>query len=98
MPPEAKRRHLRRLGGESLSVLWEAQLPQPVLPAWLLGKSVLVLAAGQDELVPLDFVRRCAAWHGACCEVRESAGHLMMLDAGWDGVAERVAGWASQRG
>jgi hypothetical protein len=59
---------------------------------------MLVLAAGEDGLVPLDAVRRCAAWHGAPCEVRDGAGHLMMLDAGWDSVADRVAAWASQRG
>jgi pimeloyl-ACP methyl ester carboxylesterase len=98
MPREASRRHLRRLGGESLAVLWEAQLPQPVWPAWLLGKPALILAAAEDELVPLDMARRCAAWHGAPCEVRDGAGHLMMLDPGWAGVAERVARWADQRG
>jgi pimeloyl-ACP methyl ester carboxylesterase len=98
MPAEAARRHLRRLGGESLAALWEAQMPQAIWPAWLMGKPLSVIAAAADELVPLDVVRRCAAWHGARCDVQDGAGHLMMLDAGWEKLADRVAGWAAQRG
>lgn len=98
MPAEAARRHLRRLGGESFAALWEAQAPQPVWPGWLLGKRLVVLAAGEDVLVPRDAVRRCAAWHGAPCEVRQGAGHLMMLDGGWQDLADRIGDWAAQRG
>jgi pimeloyl-ACP methyl ester carboxylesterase len=97
MASAAAQRHLRRLGGESLAALWEAQLPQPVWPAWLLGKRAIVFAATEDELVPLDAARRCAAWHGVLCEARDGAGHLMMLDAGWEALADRLAGWAAQR-
>jgi pimeloyl-ACP methyl ester carboxylesterase len=96
LPREAVRRHLRRLGGESPMLLWEAQMPQPIWPAWLLQKPLLVTAAGEDRLIARDAVARCAAWHGATLEVQNGAGHLMMLDAGWERLADRLLGWASR--
>jgi len=92
--PEALARgYLRRMGGESRTALLEAQLPQPVPHGWLHGRPVLVVGAGQDRLIPPDAVQRCALWHGAQAEFLPEHGHLLMLEPGWEKVAERVLRW-----
>ncbi|WP_426956440.1 alpha/beta hydrolase [Muricoccus radiodurans] len=86
-------RHVARLGAESRSAILEAQMPQPVTPGWVLGRRVMVLGAEGDRLIPEDAVRRCAAWHGTGAAFARGMGHLLMLDAGWEAVADRVADW-----
>lgn len=93
LPEEVARAHLRRMGGESRIALLEAQAPQPVPPAWGLGRPMLVLGARTDPLVPPDVVLRTAAWHAASVELLDGFGHAMMLDARRDALADRVLAW-----
>ncbi len=93
MDPRAAARHVARMVPQPRAALLEAQLPQPVIPAWIHGRPVLVLGAAEDRLIPADAVARCAAWHGTLPTMLPEAGHLMMLDAGWPGTAVRVVEW-----
>lgn len=95
MDPAAALRYASRLGHESPAALMEAQMPQPIVPGWIHGRPVLVQAAEHDRLIPRDAVERCAAWHGVPVEVLSGAGHLVMLDAGWEAAADRIAAWAA---
>jgi pimeloyl-ACP methyl ester carboxylesterase len=94
MDPAAALRHAARLRDESPAALMEAQMPQPVTPGWVHGRPVLVLGAEHDRLIPRDAVERCAAWHGVGARFLPGAGHLLMLDAGWQDAADRIAEWA----
>lgn len=94
MDPDAALRHAARLGNESPTAMMEAQMPQPVTPGWVHGRPVMVLGAAHDRLIPRDAVERCAAWHGTSARFLEEAGHLLMLDVGWEDAADRIAAWA----
>jgi pimeloyl-ACP methyl ester carboxylesterase len=96
LPEAAAARHLRRLGGESRAALLEAQAPQPVPPSWGLGKPCVVHGARRDRVIPADAVVRTAAWHAAPFALHEEPGHLMMLDAGAEALADRLAGWVAE--
>ena len=93
LPDAVAARHLVRMGGESRVALLEAQGPQPVPPAWGLGKPCVVYGARRDRLIPADAVVRTAAWHAAPFALLDGVGHLMMLDAGREGLADRLTGW-----
>lgn len=93
MPLKAGRAALARMGGESRLALLEAQAPQPVPVGWLHGRHILVLGAGADRLIPPDAVRRCALWHGTTASFMPEMGHVMMLEPGWEVVADQVLRW-----
>ncbi|SHI55451.1 Lysophospholipase, alpha-beta hydrolase superfamily [Roseomonas rosea] len=95
MEAAAAQRLAARLGHESPAALLEAQMPQPVTPGWVHGRRILVLGAAHDRLIPRDAVERCARWHGAAAEFLPRAGHLLMLDAGWEDAADRISAWAA---
>jgi pimeloyl-ACP methyl ester carboxylesterase len=90
------RGHLARLQPESRSALLEAQAPQPVPPAWGLGKPLVLFGARRDRLVPPDAVVRTAAWHAAPFALLDGMAHAMMLDAGWEGLADRLLAWLGE--
>lgn len=96
LPDAAAARHLARMGGESRVALMEAQGPQPVPPAWGLGKPCVIYGARRDRLIPPDAVVRTAAWHAAPFALLDDMAHLMMLDAGRDALADRLAGWLEE--
>jgi pimeloyl-ACP methyl ester carboxylesterase len=96
LPDAVAARHLVRMGGESRVALLEAQAPQPIPPAWGLGKPCVVYGARRDRLIPADAVVRTAAWHAAPFALLDDMAHLMMLDAGRDGLADRLAGWLEE--
>lgn len=96
LPDTVAARHLVRMGGESRVALLEAQAPQAVPPAWGLGKPCVVYGARRDRLIPADAVVRTAAWHAAPFALLDEPGHLMMLDAGREGLADRLSGWLEE--
>lgn len=93
MSPEAIKPLLARIGGESQAALLEAQSMQPVAPAWMAGKPMMILGATNDRMIPADSLARCGAWHGVTPSLLPGCGHLLMLDEGWEDVAGRVASW-----
>jgi pimeloyl-ACP methyl ester carboxylesterase len=54
---------------------------------------VLVLGAENDGFLTVDDVRRTARAHRTEAEVFRGLGHDMMLDQGWEAVADRVDAW-----
>jgi pimeloyl-ACP methyl ester carboxylesterase len=57
---------------------------------------VLVLGAEHDGFLTVHDVERTARAYGTRAEIFARIGHDMMLDAGWESVADRVAAWASE--
>jgi len=96
MPEAQALRHIARMGSESRSALLEAQAPQPVPPAWGVGKPAVIYGARRDPLVPPDAVVRTAAWHAAPFALLDGMAHAMMLDWGWEGLAERLLAWVEE--
>jgi pimeloyl-ACP methyl ester carboxylesterase len=96
MPDAAALRLIARMGRESRVALLEAQAPQAVPPAWSLNKPCVIHGARRDPLVPADAVVRTAAWHAAPFSLLDNSSHLMMLDQGWDALADRILGWLEE--
>jgi len=59
---------------------------------------MLVLGAERDTIVSQRETRRTASIYGAEAEIFSDMGHDMMLEPGWQAVAERIAGWLSGQG
>ena len=54
---------------------------------------LLVLAAESDILVPASQAELVASYYGTEAEVFSNMGHLMMLEADWQKVANRIIEW-----
>jgi pimeloyl-ACP methyl ester carboxylesterase len=54
---------------------------------------MLVLGAERDGLITVDEVRRTARAYRTEAEIFAGTGHDMMLDVGWERVADRVDRW-----
>jgi pimeloyl-ACP methyl ester carboxylesterase len=54
---------------------------------------MLVLGAGRDAIFSVDEVRRTARAYRVEPEIYPEIGHDMMLDVGWEQVADRVDAW-----
>jgi pimeloyl-ACP methyl ester carboxylesterase len=82
---------------ESPRVIWDMtffDLPQP----WRIRvPPLLVLGAERDVMVPPQQVESCARTYGTQAEIFAGMGHAMMLDAGWQKVADRIIGWLGER-
>jgi pimeloyl-ACP methyl ester carboxylesterase len=59
---------------------------------------MLVLGAEHDTLVTQREIHRTAAVYGAEAEIFPDMAHEMMLEPGWQAVAERIDGWLAAHG
>ena len=78
---------------ESPRVIWDMtffDLPQ----LWRIRMPpLLVLGAERDAMVPSQQVELSAQTYGTRAEIFPGMGHAMMLDVGWQKVADRIIGW-----
>ena len=61
---------------------WRMQVPR-----------MLILGAELDVMVPPQQVEACARAYGTEAEIFPGIGHAMMLDCGWQRVADRILDW-----
>jgi pimeloyl-ACP methyl ester carboxylesterase len=54
----------------------------------------LVVAADDDRFIPLDTARRVAALYHASMQTVLGHGHMLILEPGWQAIADTVARWA----
>lgn len=54
---------------------------------------VLVMGAGEDDLIPQAFVRATARSYAVRPQILDDIGHLMMLDAEWETAATCLLDW-----
>jgi pimeloyl-ACP methyl ester carboxylesterase len=59
---------------------------------------MLVVGAEHDAMVTQREIRRTAAVYGAEAEIFPDMAHDMMLEPGWQAVAQRIDSWLSARG
>jgi len=98
VPKSVAKRYIDRFQAESrlaVSGLYTPHLPN-VMAVW--GTPIMVLGAGSDPLIPPAHVH----WTGSICgrnaHIYQGMGHGMMLEAGWQRVAEDIAGWLADQG
>ena len=89
--PEKLSRHFKELGGESFRVMIDLlflNLPNPRK----VNTPILVLGAEQDRIFTMSEVGKTAAAYNTTAEFFPIA-HDMMLEEGWQGVADRMIDW-----
>jgi len=90
------RRYLRASQPESHRAIWDMSLFN--LPrVHLVGRiPLLVVGAAHDELIPPGQVELTARSYGVAAHIVPDIGHGMMLERGWQNVAEMVRKWLEQ--
>lgn len=84
-----------RLGPESRSVTRELMKPLP--DAGLVQAPMLVLGAQHDGMRVDGDASAVARTYQADVEIFPDMGHVMMLESGWQAVAEKIDGWLTAR-
>lgn len=78
---------------ESPRAIWDMtffDLPQ----RWRMDvPPLLVLGAERDVMVPPGQVEQCARAYGVDSEIFSGMGHALMLETGWQRVADRIIDW-----
>ena len=98
LPTDQADAYLARMGPESTRAMFEmAGLEPPRLKGVSLPP-VLVLGGHDDALIPPAFVRSTARAYGVSPTILEDVGHVMMLDVGWQSVAQTVFDWMVDSG
>jgi pimeloyl-ACP methyl ester carboxylesterase len=87
--------YYRLMQPESQRAIWDMalfNLPQ----RWRMQvPPLLILGAELDALIPARFAEATANYYGVQAEIIPGIGHGMMLEAGWEYVALRIADWIS---
>jgi len=80
--------------GRAMREMSFGDLPQPEL----ISTPMLVLGAADDRALTQEEVRATARAHGTDAQFFSDMGHDMMLEPGWQAVAERMIQWLGHRG
>ncbi|UCH74019.1 MAG: alpha/beta hydrolase [Rhodospirillales bacterium] len=59
---------------------------------------LMVIGGSEDHIIPPAFIRSAARVLGTTAEILPGLGHALMLESGWDEVAERIDGWLRAQG
>ena len=90
---ERLKRYYTLMQPESPRAIWDMtffDLPQ----TWRMQvPPMLILGAEHDVMVPPQQVESCARAFGIEAEIFAGIGHAMMLDSGWQRVADRILRW-----
>lgn len=71
-------------------LFWNLPKPQRV------STPILVLGAAADGVIPVDDVHDTAHAYRTEAEIFPGMGHDMMLEPGWQAVAQRIDGWLAE--
>lgn len=92
-PIDDVRRHCARLGEESFRVATELLFGIGPKPTTSPTTRILVLGGTEDRAVSEASVHSVAQAHGTRAEFFAGMGHDMMLETGWERVAQRIVDW-----
>lgn len=90
---EDMQRYLALSQPESHRAIWDMTLFNLPLPSRMARVPMLILGAEHDELIPPSLVRMTSSVYGLREEIFPGMGHAMMLEQGWEAVAERLRAW-----
>ena len=95
-PDEQVARHFSRLQNESFRAYLDMMLLSLPRPRRV-TTPLLVLGAGDDMLISAGEVEATARAYGTEAEFFPDMGHDMMLEDGWQAVADRILAWLDER-
>ncbi len=96
VPVETVKRHFSRASAESLRVGFELALPDFPGLNWNREMPILVLGAESDFFVSPTMVEATAQVYGTSAEIFPDMAHAMMLEPGWQAVADRILRWLEE--
>ncbi len=96
--PDELHTYYRQMQPESQRAMWDMTLFN--LPQLRRERCppMLVLGAEGDIMVPPSQVEQAARYYGAEAEIFSGMGHMMMLEAAWQKVADRIIEWMRAAG
>lgn len=97
IPPERLQRYFSRIGNESARAALEMMVLRFPRAGRVRGTPVLVLGAAEDRVFSPGEVRATARAFGVKAEIFDDMAHDMMLEAGWQAVADRIIGWLREQ-
>ena len=98
VPLSVAERYIGRFQAESrlaVAGLYAPHLPN-VMALW--GMPIKVIGAGNDPLIPPAHVHWAGSICGRAAHIYQGMGHGMMLETGWQRVAEDIAQWLVEEG
>lgn len=98
VPEAVVRRYAGRLTEESHRAWLDMSGYNLPSPARMRDVPVLVIGGAEDTIIPPAFVKSAARLVGARAEILPDLGHALMLEPGWERVAERIADWLVEHG
>jgi pimeloyl-ACP methyl ester carboxylesterase len=87
-----------RMQGESFRAYVEMILTGLHPPGPITDTPLLVLGAANDVAISPGEVEATARWHNTQAELFPNMAHDMMLESGWQAVADRILGWLGESG
>lgn len=97
MPEEKVRAYHARLQNESFRAYLD-ELGLNLARPKRVKTPLLVLGAADDALIPPRMVAATARAYGTQAEIFANIAHDVMLEAGWQVVADRILAWLEERG
>ncbi|PWG63942.1 alpha/beta hydrolase [Spiribacter halobius] len=99
LPEPDLARYARYMQPESQRAIWEMSATAPARP-WRVDQAppMLVLGAEDDALFSVPEAEATARLWQADLAIVPGMAHAMMLEPGWDGVADRLVKWLWARG
>ncbi|MCB2263287.1 MAG: alpha/beta hydrolase [Candidatus Thiosymbion ectosymbiont of Robbea hypermnestra] len=95
-PPESVKRHFARGAAEPPRVGFDLLWPDLPGPTWKRDRPLLVLGAEKDFFISPTMVEATARVYGTQAEIIPGLAHAMMLESGWQTVADRILRWLQQ--
>jgi pimeloyl-ACP methyl ester carboxylesterase len=78
---------------ESQRAIMDMSMVNPLWQRRIHGTPALVLGADQDKIIAPADIEATAARLGVKAEILPALAHMLMLDAGWEDAARRIARW-----
>jgi pimeloyl-ACP methyl ester carboxylesterase len=96
IPEEKLATYFARVQEESYRAYMEMILLALRPPRPITDTPLLVLGGANDVAISPGEVEATARWHNTRAELFPNMGHAMMLDSGWQSVADYILAWLSE--
>lgn len=97
LPPDTLNDYFSLMQDESYLAFLDMMLFNLANPEKV-STEMLILGAKEDALFYPDEIEATAAAYGKTPEMFKGMAHDMMLEAGWQAVADRIIGWLDEKG
>lgn len=97
MPAEMVEKYHHRMGDESFRAYLD-ELGLNLVHPKRVQTPVLVIGAQEDQVITPGMVRSTARAYGVQPEIFTNIAHDVMLESGWEQVAQRIAEWLAEKG